>query len=515
MMALRRGAAFLAVALCLSGPSFPQSGGPIIPGGGGGSGCTMADPTATSATAAVNGSATTCMRSDAAPALGTTTGSGGIVRATSPALVTPTGIVKGDVALGSVDNTSDATKNAASVTLTNKTISGASNTLSAVATGSLATVQGNGTKVQLSTGTTTTNNCVKYDANGNTVDSGAGCGSGANPSASLGLSAVNGSATTFMRSDGAPALSQSIVPTWTGAHTFNSDVFGRQGGYNSLAFSFVGTTTGIYGGSNQYNIQVSANVVAQLTDNSFNIQGAKFGLSAPGSSISDIIVTRKAAANWQFGAADAAAPVAQTTSVQSVVAGTSNTAGTLWKFSDSIGTGSATSGGFEFDVHPLGGSGTAQNAASAALTISGAGLVATPLITSDSTHTDSSVCQDTTTHALYSGSGTLGVCLGTSSARFKRNIIPGRDGIVQILALQPKNFFYRKGYGDSGAREQYGFVAEDVVKILPKLVTVDRQKRPNTVDMLGMVPVLVRAMQEQQAQIKTLQARIATLERKH
>lgn len=43
---------------------------------------------------------------------------------------------------------------------------------------------------------------------------------GANPSASVGLSAVNGSATTFMRSDGAPALSQSIVPTWTGAHTF-------------------------------------------------------------------------------------------------------------------------------------------------------------------------------------------------------------------------------------------------------------------------------------------------------
>lgn len=38
-------------------------------------------------------------------------------------------LVKGDVGLGNVDNTSDATKNAASATLTNKTISGASNTL--------------------------------------------------------------------------------------------------------------------------------------------------------------------------------------------------------------------------------------------------------------------------------------------------------------------------------------------------------------------------------------------------
>lgn len=42
--------------------------------------------------------------------------------------------------------------------------------------------------------------------------------SGANPSASVGLSAVNGAASTFLRSDGAPALSQSIVPTWTGIH---------------------------------------------------------------------------------------------------------------------------------------------------------------------------------------------------------------------------------------------------------------------------------------------------------
>ena len=40
----------------------------------------------------------------------------------------------------------------------------------------------------------------------------------ANPTGSVGLSAVNGSATTAMRSDGAPALSQAISPTWTGQH---------------------------------------------------------------------------------------------------------------------------------------------------------------------------------------------------------------------------------------------------------------------------------------------------------
>lgn len=45
---------------------------------------------------------------------------------------------------------------------------------------------------------------------------------GANPGASVGLSTVNGSATTFLRSDGAPALSQAIAPTWTALHTFNA-----------------------------------------------------------------------------------------------------------------------------------------------------------------------------------------------------------------------------------------------------------------------------------------------------
>jgi hypothetical protein len=43
---------------------------------------------------------------------------------------------------------------------------------------------------------------------------------GANPTASVGLTAVNGSATTFMRSDAAPALDLTIAPTWTGIHTW-------------------------------------------------------------------------------------------------------------------------------------------------------------------------------------------------------------------------------------------------------------------------------------------------------
>lgn len=44
---------------------------------------------------------------------------------------------------------------------------------------------------------------------------------GANPTGTVGLAAVNGAAATFLRSDGAPPLSQAIVPTWTGIHTWS------------------------------------------------------------------------------------------------------------------------------------------------------------------------------------------------------------------------------------------------------------------------------------------------------
>lgn len=49
-------------------------------------------------------------------------GTGPAIFGTAPNITAPTGIVKADVGLGNVDNTSDATKNAASVTLTNKTL---------------------------------------------------------------------------------------------------------------------------------------------------------------------------------------------------------------------------------------------------------------------------------------------------------------------------------------------------------------------------------------------------------
>jgi hypothetical protein len=88
----------------------------------------------------------------------------------------------------------------------------------------------------------------------------------------------------------------------------------------------------------------------------------------------DVVLGRRGAANLRFGAADAAAPVAQTLSVQSVVAGTTNIAGANLTITGSQGTGTGAGGSIIFQVAPAGSSGTAQNALATALTINSAGV---------------------------------------------------------------------------------------------------------------------------------------------
>ncbi len=88
----------------------------------------------------------------------------------------------GGTAYAPISLSGDGTVTSAGV-LTNTKLNGLAVPLSASVLGSngsrqliAAMLQGNGAKVQLSTGTTTLNDCVKFDSNGNTVDAGAACG---------------------------------------------------------------------------------------------------------------------------------------------------------------------------------------------------------------------------------------------------------------------------------------------------------------------------------------------------
>lgn len=107
----------------------------------------------------------------------------------------------------------------------------------------------------------------------------------------------------------------------------------------------------------------------------FGALGALSGIVIGNGSFVGVTLSTTGAGGWQFGVGDAAAPVAQTFQVQSVVTGTSNTAGALWKFIDSGGTGTGASGGYEWDTHPAGSTGSTQNAAVSKMTLSSSGTL--------------------------------------------------------------------------------------------------------------------------------------------
>lgn len=245
-----------------------------------------------------------------------------------------------------------------------------------------------------------------------------GGGTPANPTGTIGLSAVNGSASTYMRSDGAPALGVTISPTWTGNHIFAPS---------------------------------SGNTV-------FTAGNVGIGSATPGQALDVVGTLRVTSLGTAFTITGA-----------------------------NVGIGSATPGQV-LDV-----TGTARTTQ---LIISG--------IATDSGKTDATICEDTTTHQVYSGSGTLGICLGTSSARYKHDINLLGLGLGAITKLKPVTFFYKNGYGDNGARLQYGLLAEDVSNVIPNLVSLDKDNRPNSVDLLGMTPILINAVQEQQNEINII-----------
>ena len=68
------------------------------------------------------------------------------------------------------------------------------------------------------------NDATKFLSGQGTWLTAGGSTSFASPTASVGLTAVTGVATTAMRSDAAPAISQTIAPTWSGLHIFTGGI---------------------------------------------------------------------------------------------------------------------------------------------------------------------------------------------------------------------------------------------------------------------------------------------------
>ena len=129
-----------------------------------------------------------------------------------------------------------------------------------------------------------------------------------------------------------------------------------------------------------------------------------------GTTAASAILTGRSAANLTLGLADAAAPVAQTLSVQNVVAGTTDTAGTNFTITGSRGTGTGAGGSIIFQTAAASTTGSTQNALSTALTIASTRAVTISAPSSGIALTATGVASSYTAKII--GSSTSGSSLG-------------------------------------------------------------------------------------------------------
>jgi hypothetical protein len=99
---------------------------------------------------------------------------------------------------------------------------------------------------------------------------------------------------------------------------------------------------------------------------------------------------------------------------------------------------------------------------------------------------------------LYCGS-----VLHPSDEALKKDIVPLGRGLKTLAELRPVRYRLKD---DTAGREQMGFVAQEVQAVLPEMVA--RTAHGLALNYTRLVPLLVEAVQELQAQVEALQKRV-------
>lgn len=99
-----------------------------------------------------------------------------------------------------------------------------------------------------------------------------------------------------------------------------------------------------------------------------------------------------------------------------------------------------------------------------------------------------------------------------SDARHKENIKDLETGLDEVLALKPRRFDWKEGCG-TGNKNVAGFIAQEVEQVLPDLIGEWKNKMNDeesfkSLAMGNMIPTLVKAIQELNAKVAELEAKI-------
>jgi hypothetical protein len=101
---------------------------------------------------------------------------------------------------------------------------------------------------------------------------------------------------------------------------------------------------------------------------------------------------------------------------------------------------------------------------------------------------------------------------GYSDARLKTNVTLLTNALQRVLALRPSNFQWGTDQIPGLSQTpQIGLIAQEVEQIYPELVSIG-PRGYKTLDYARLTPILVAAVQEQQAQIMALETRLLALE---
>jgi hypothetical protein len=104
-----------------------------------------------------------------------------------------------------------------------------------------------------------------------------------------------------------------------------------------------------------------------------------------------------------------------------------------------------------------------------------------------------------------------------SDARLKKDVQDLRYGLEQVLKLRPVTYKWKDGHDD---RTKIGVIAQEIDKVLPEVVTTNRTSGMLAVEYQEIIPVAIKAIQEQEnvirrqaATIQQLDARLTALEK--
>ena len=118
------------------------------------------------------------------------------------------------------------------------------------------------------------------------------------------------------------------------------------------------------------------------------------------------------------------------------------------------------------------------------------------------------------------GGGTINAVSTTITAisdqRLKENVQDLDVGLDKIMALKPRKFDWKEGKGKN-IKGDCGWIAQEFEQVFPDMVDewldpAPEGEEPYKSVRADLIPVLVKAIQEQQALIQTLTARVAALE---